>query len=243
MIHTLKGIVLHYVKYKENSAIVYVYTDQFGRQAYLVNSIRGKKSRFSSNLLQSLTLLELEAYHKEGRELQRIKELRNYMPYRTIPYDHRKSSQALFLAEILYRVLREEDPNTELFKFLESSLQILDILEDNPSNFHLVFLVQLTKFLGFYPENNYGEERTGFDMRNGQFSNGSDIHPDYFDRKSSELLYQLLGSNFNDLSQITVDQELRVQFLEDIMNYYRLHLHGVGNLKSLPVLQELYSEK
>lgn len=243
MIHTLKGIVLHHVKYKENSAIVYVYTDQFGRQTYLVNSIRGKKSRFSSNLLQSLTLLELEAYHKEGRELQRIKELRNYMPYRTIPYDHRKSSQALFLAEILYRVLREEDPNTELFKFLESSLQILDILEDNPSNFHLVFLVQLTKFLGFYPENNYGEERTGFDMRNGQFSNGSGIHPDYFDRKSSELLYQLLGSNFNDLSQITVNQELRVQFLEDIMNYYRLHLHGVGNLKSLPVLQELYSEK
>jgi DNA repair protein RecO (recombination protein O) len=243
MIHTLKGIVLHHVKYKENSAIVYVYTDQFGRQAYLVNSIRGKKSRFSSNLLQSLTLLELEAYHKEGRELQRIKDLRNYMPYRTIPYDHRKSSQALFLSEILYRVLREEDPNTELYKFLESSLQLLDILEDNPSNFHLVFLVQLTKFLGFYPENNYGEERTGFDMRNGQFSNGSGIHPDFFDRKSSELLYRLLGSNFKNLSQITVDQETRMQFLEDIMNYFRLHVHGLGNLKSLPVLQELYHEK
>ena len=163
--------------------------------------------------------------------------------YRTIPYDHRKSSQALFLSEVLYKVLREEDPNRELFEFLESSLQLLDVLEDNPSNFHLVFLVQLTKFLGFYPENNYGGERTGFDMRNGQFSNGSGIHPDFFDRKSSELLYRLLGGNFNDLSQITVSQELRIQFLEDIMNYYRLHMHGFGQLKSLPVLQELYREK
>ena len=242
MIHKVKGIVLHHVKYKESSAIVYVYTDQFGRQAYLVNSIRGKKSRYSGNLLQSLTFLELEAYHKEGKELQRLKELRNYIPYRDIPRDPHKSSQALFLAEVLYKALREEDPNWELFEFLEHSLQLLDVSEEDMTNFHLIFLVQLTRFLGFYPENNYGDERTGFDMRNGQFSDGTGIHPDYFDRKSSELLHRLLAAGFKDVSQLSVNQATRKQFLEDIMNYYRHHVHGFGTVKSLQVLHEIYRE-
>ena len=243
MIQKVKGVVLHHVKYKESSAIVYIYTDLFGRQAYLVNSIRGKKSKFSGNLLQPLTLLELEAYHKEGRELQRLKDMQTHIPYRTIPFDHQKSSQALFLSEILYKALREEDPNRELYEFLENSLQLLDVSDENMVNFHLLFLVQLTKYLGFYPDNNYGEGRTGFDMRNGQFNNGSGIHPEYFDRKSSKLLKLLLESSFSDLSQITVNQDIRIQFLENIMDYYRLHLHGFGVLKSLPVLHEIYRDE
>jgi DNA repair protein RecO (recombination protein O) len=240
MIHKVKGIALHHVKYKESSAIIYMYTDLFGRQAYLVNNIRGKKSRFPGNLLQSLTFLEIEAYHKEGRELQRLKEMRNYIPYRSIPYDLQKSSQAMFLGEVLYKVLREEDPNRELFGFLENSLQLLDISDETPVNFHLLFLVQLTKYLGFCPENNYGEGRTGFDMRNGQFSNGTGIHPDYFDRRSSELLHKLLGRSFGDILQISVNQETRIQFLEDLMDFYRLHVHEFGNLHALPVVQEIF---
>lgn len=243
MIHKVKGIVLHHVKYKESSAIVYMYTDLFGRQAYLVHNIRGKKSRFSGNLLQSLTFLEVEAYHKEARELQRLKEIRNYIPFRSIPYDHKKSSQVMFLGEVLYKVLREEDPNRELFDFLESSLQLLDITDEDPANFHLFFLVQLTKFLGFYPEDNYSELSPGFDMRNGQFGDGSVIHPDYFDHKSSQLLHRLLGSSFGDLFQLSVNQGTRFQFLEDLMEYYRLHVHGFGSLKSLLVLHEVYQEK
>ncbi len=243
MIQKVKGIVLHHVKYKESSAIIYIYTDLFGRQSYLVNNIRGKKSRFSGNLLQPLTLLELEAYHKESRELQRIREMRNHIPYRSIPFDHLKSSQALFLSEVLYKVLREEDPDPDLFGFLENSLQLLDVSDEGMVNFHLLFLVQLTKFLGFYPEDNYGEGRTGFDMRNGHFGNGTEIHPDYFDKRSSELLKQLLDCSFSELPQIIVNQDLRIKFLDNTMNYYRLHIHGFGPIKSLPVLHEIYREE
>ena len=243
MIHKVKGVVLHHVKYKESSAVVYMYTDLFGRQTYLVNSIRGKKSKFSSNLLQPLRFLEIEAYHKEGREMQRLKDMRNYIPFRSIPYDIRKSSQAMFLGEVLYKVLREEDPNRDLFEYLENSLQLLDVTDESMVNFHLLFLVQLTKYLGFYPENNYGECRTAFDMRNGQFDNGSGIHPDYFDLKSSELLHNLLVSSFKDVSKMSVNQELRIHFLENIMDYYRLHVQGLGTLKSLQVLREIYREE
>jgi len=242
MIQKVKGVVLHHVKYKESSAIVYVYTDLFGRQAYLVNSIRGKKSKFSGNLLQPLTFLKIEAYHKEGRDLQRLKEMQNYLPYRTIPFDVYKSSQALFLAELLYKVLREEDPSKDLFGFLEHSLQLLDISDEGMVNFHLLFLVQLTKFLGFYPENNYSRDFSGFDMRNGQFSNGSGIHPEYFDKGSAKLMNSLLGLSFSGLGQVTVNQDVRVKFLEDIVDFYRLHIHGFGTLKSLAVLHEIYRE-
>ena len=243
MIQKVKGVVLHHIKYKESSAIVYVYTDLFGRQAYLVNSIRGKKSKFSSNFLQPLTLLEIEAYYKEGKDLQRLKEMRNYIPFRSISFDHHKSSQALFLSEVLYKVLKEEDSNPELFNFLEHSLQLLDISDGGTVNFHLIFLVQLTKYMGFIPENNFGGEKTGFDMRNGQFSNGTGLHPDYFDKNSSALLHELLETGFGGITQISVNQNVRVKFLEDMMDYYRLHLHGFGKVNSLSVLNEIYSEE
>jgi len=243
MIHKVKGIVLHHVKYKESSAIVYVYTDLYGRQAYLVNSIRGRRSKHSGNLLQALTILDIEAYHKEGKDLQRIKEIRNSAPYRTIPFDMHKNSQVLFLAEVLYKVLREEDPNPELFGFLENSLQLLDVSEENLANFHLLFLVQLTKYLGFYPDNNFGVDLTGFDMRNGEFGTGLGIHPEHFAESSSVLLNSLLLSSFAKLSDMSVKQDDRQQFLKDMLDYYRFHVQGFGNVKSLAVLQEIYREE
>ena len=243
MIQKVKGVVLHHIKYKESSAIVYVYTDLYGRQSYLVNNIRGRRSKYSGNLLQSLTFLEIEAYHKERKDLQRVNEISNYIPYRTIPFDMHKNSQTLFLAEVLYKVLREEDPNVELFGFLENSLQLLDVSQDNLANFHLLFLVQLTKYLGFYPENNFGVDRSGFDMRNGEFNNGSSVHPNFFDKKSAVLMNELLKCSFSGLSEMTVLQEDRQKFLEDILDYFRLHIHGFGKVKSLAVLQEIYKEE
>ena len=243
MIHKIRGVVLHHIKYKESSAIVHLYTDLYGRQAYLVHSIRAKKSKYPHNLLQALTFLEIEAYHKEGRELQNLKEMRNYIPYRTIPFEMNKSSQAIFLAEVLYKVLREEEASPRLFEFLEQSLQLLDVSDEGMVNFHLMFLVQLMKYLGFYPENNFGDRLTGFDMRDGKFGDGTSIHPDYFDTHSSALLKRLLTGSFKDLAQMSVDQEIRVRFLSDLMDYYKLHIQGFGTVKSLPVLHEIYREE
>jgi DNA repair protein RecO (recombination protein O) len=240
MIQKVKGLVLRHIKYKESSAIIHVYTNLSGRQSYLVNNIRGKKSRYPGNLLQALTLLELEAYHKESRDLQRLKDIRNYIPYRSIPFDPHKNSQALFLAEILYKVLREEEANQALFEFLEHSLQVLDMSEEGTENFHLLFLVQLSRYLGFYPEGRLSEEKNAFDMRNGQFNVGSEIHPDFFSSGSTALLDRLLITGFNDLGQLNVNQNVRNSFLEDIVSYYSLHVQGFGKVKSLSVLHEIF---
>ena len=240
MLHSLRGVVLHHIRYKESSAIVYIYTDLFGRQAYLANSTKGKKAKFRSNLLQPLSMLEIEAYHRERRELQRLKEIRNYIPYLSIPVDPYKSGQAMFLAEILYKVLREEDPNPDLYDFLEHSLQFLDIAEQHTVNFHLLFLVQLTRYLGFYPDNQYGESSYLFDMRNGQFKEAISLHPDFFDESSSAVLNVLMNTKFESLKGIKINHEERVRFLDFLMDFYSLHVSGFGKVRSLAVLNEIF---
>jgi len=243
MIHKVRGVALHHIRYGESSAVFHVYTDLFGRQAYLVNSIRGKRSKFSSSLLQPLTLLEMEVYHKEGRDLQRLKEIRNHIPYQSIHLDPYKGSQAIFLAEVLYRALREEDPTPGLYDFLEHSLQVMDISGENTRNFHLLFLVQLTKFLGFYPRSNFSKGKSYFDMRNGQFSDSYSLHPEFFDRECSRLLQALLASNFSLDSELSVNQDIRIKFLEYMMDFYRLHLQGFGKIRSLSVLHEVFKNQ
>jgi len=240
MLHTLRGVVLHHIRYKESSAIVYIYTDLFGRQAYLANSTRGKKAKFRSNLLQPLSMLEIEAYHKERRELQRMKEIRNYIPYQSIPVDPYKSGQAMFLAEILYKVLREEEHNPDLYNFLENSLQFLDVSEKHTVNFHLLFLVQLTRYLGFYPEKPYGEGSNLFDMRNGQFKEAKNLHPDFFDESSSAVLNVLMNTNFESLKGMKINHEERIRFLDCLMDFYSLHVSGFGKVRSLAVLNEIF---
>jgi DNA repair protein RecO (recombination protein O) len=240
MLHTLRGVVLHHIRYRESSAIVYTYTDLFGRQAYIVNDIKGKRAKFRSNLLQPLSLLEIEAYHKESRELQRLKEVRNYIPYQSIPLDPYKRGQVMFLAEILYKVLREEDPNPDLYNFLEHSLQILDVAAVHTVNFHLLFLVQLTRYLGFYPEKNDGENGRFFDMRNGEFKDTIGLHPDFFDKSSSGVLNMLLQTNFENLEHVNISHQERVKFLEYFVDFYSLHMSGFGKVKSLAVLNEIF---
>ena len=140
MIYKLKAIVLHSIKYKENSSIVYLYTNGFGRQTYLINGLRSSKGKTKVNLFHSLFLLDIEAYHNPKSDIQRLKECQLTVPLQSIPFTLTKSSLALFISELLYKVIREEEPNTDLFDFLYHSIMMLDQLEDGVANFHLHFL-------------------------------------------------------------------------------------------------------
>ena len=146
----------------------------------------------------------------------------------------------MFLAEILYKVLREEEPNPDLYNFLEHSLQFLDVATEHTVNFHLLFLVQLTRHLGFYPAHAAVGNSRLFDMRNGQFEDAIGLHPDYFDEASSQILNMLLQRNFEKLDSLNITHQDRVKFLEYFMDFYRLHMSGFGRVKSLSVLNEIF---
>ena len=196
MIRKTTGIVLHTTRYGESSLVLHCYTEQFGRQTYMAKGVRRSSKQNRSNLFQPLFILDFEVYHKTTREIQLIKEVNRSTPLNSIPYDITKSTQAIFMAEMLYRVIKEEEPNPMMAHFLLSTIEYMDALEEASPDFHIIFLFQLSRYLGFYPQNNYGNGNKFFDLESGQFKsfiNDPDIQ---LDEASSILWNRYLGHDY-----------------------------------------------
>lgn len=213
---------MHNLKYGESSLIANIFTRDFGRQAYLVQGVRSKKGKFHFNQFQSLSLLELEVEHKPARELQRIRDLKLSIPLHHIQGDLIKNTIALFVGEVLYRSLRDTERNDALFEYLESAIQILDYCPEGSVNFHLIFLIHFTRFLGIFPQNQ-------FELDN--FQSGS----------QGLKLHELLPYTLKDLDKLKLSNELRNNLLHSIIDYYYYHLEGMGKISSLKVLHEVFS--
>jgi len=245
MLHKTRGIVLHHVKYSETSVVAYIYTEAFGRQTYIINGIRSRKSKNRMVLLQPLTLLNMQVYYRPKNTLQRISELNVAVPFNTV-FDHPvKSCIVLFLAEILYRSLKQEDPDPALLEYLFNALQYFDIADDqhNTANFHLIFLFYLSRHLGFFPQNNYDETNQLFDLINGKFVMLPPIHKEYLSVDESEI-FKLFFDTQNDFTfnaNIKINKLLRTKMLDILLRYYSAHIEGLRTIKSLQVLKEVFS--
>ena len=239
MLQKTRGIVLRSLKYGETGVITTIYTEAFGRMAFIMQGIHGKKSSVKGNLLKQLFLLEMEVEYKPGRELQRVKEIKNISPFGSIPFGIVKSSQALFLAELLEKVLREEESRPDLFGFLYRSIQVLDLLEVGINNFHLMFLIQLTRYLGFGPSNNYSTSNQFFDMIAGKFVVLPPTHPWFLQNYESSVLAQIIGMSYQNSTEFKPDQGLRNILLDFVLEYYGLHLGNKLNLKSLAIFRDI----
>ena len=219
-----KGIVLSSVKYSESSIICKVYTAKLGLQSYIVNGVRKKKG--GSAYYQPLNILELTVYHKNNKQLQRIKEVKAPAAYTSIPFHVLKSSVALFLAEVLSKCLKEEEENQGLYCFLENSLMELD-QSDFDGQFHIRFLIALSGYLGFYP-NIENANLPYFDLMNGCFSKSKSEHKNYINN-TSEFVSALKLEPIHNKKRI----------LEYILDYYQLHVYGFGRIKSKGVLESV----
>lgn len=240
MLSKTKGIVIHHIKYSESSVIATIYTEEFGRRSYIINRVRGRGTVQKTNILQPLFILEMDAYYRPNRDIQRLKEFRSLVPLTSIPYDVVKSSLALFIAEVLFKSIREEESNKDLFEFLFHSIQLLDITKTGVFNFHLMFLLQLTRYLGFYPERNYTRENSIFDLQNGTFISSVPFHPNYVNADLSKGLDRAMQLNSKNLHELTMPSEKRYRLLEKIIEYYQIHISGFGKLNSMQVLKEVF---
>lgn len=233
------GIVLHTVKYSDTSTIVTAYTQEFGRTSYLVHGRNKKKSNFRAAFFQPFSILEMDVYHTPGKEVQRIKEIQVETPFYSIPYNPVKNAVALFLCEVLYRTLRQTEPDENLFVFLKESLLCLDRCDTSISNFHLVFLIKLARVLGFGP--NEDEETTQyFDLMNGVFVSTRPLHTHYLPPDMSVDFASLLHAGYDTMQSIPLSRQKRFKLLESLMDYYRLHIPDFHGVQSLAVLQTLF---
>lgn len=220
MLHKTQGIVFKFVKYRESSIIVNIFTENFGLQSYIVNGVRSKSSKGKIALFQPLTCLDLVVYNKEGTSINRISEIKCSHPFHSIPIDIGKSSIALFLTEILHKIIREQHDTEDLFMYIQQAVLILDNLESGFENFHIQFLLKLSRYLGFGVSDN----------------NELELLID-FNEKEFNLLKQLNINPFNH--HTTIPKSTRVNLLNAVLYYYKQHYHTLEDIKSLAVLTEV----
>jgi DNA repair protein RecO (recombination protein O) len=240
MISRTRAIVLHHIKYGDTSIIVHTYTEAYGRISFMVQGIRKKNSRIKVNIFQPLYILDLEVYYKQKRQLQKIKEARNACPYQTIPYDYRKRSMALFLAELLYRCLQEEEGHPDLYHFIENNLRIFDLKEKGLSNFHLYFMIHLTKYLGFFPQDNFDESNIYFNSLKGYFTPFKPNHHHFLDQPESYLFHRLLQWSDNQHEDLKLERPGRMRLLHGLLDFYYLHNQAMGHINSYEILKETF---
>jgi DNA repair protein RecO (recombination protein O) len=241
MLAATEGIVLSYRKFGENSLIITIYTKNAGRQSYILNASKSGKKRSGKGSLQPLYLVELVAYYKESREIQRIKEIKNDPVYQNIPFDIIRSSQALFIAEILNKTLREQESSPTLFDFIKNSLIYLDLTENSLPNFHLYFLFRLTEYLGFLPDTKKICEDGWFDLQKGTVELLKPVHPYFLDKEATKLFCNLAGLKLRDIDNLKVSRTMRNYLTIKLLDYYQLHFEHLGEIKSLKILQEVFS--
>jgi len=238
MIETTKAIVIKSIKYGDTSLIVTCYTKNCGIKTYLLKGVlKSRKANIKPAYFQPLMQLNLTANHNNKGGLNSIRDIEILHFYNSIYTDIKKQTIALFLAEIVYYAIREEEQNNTLYKYLETSFLWLDT-HNNISNFHLLFLLNLTKFLGFYPEMNIGN-KIYFDLLEGNFTNFNKVNL----VKGNNLIQfkKLLGINFEVLHTIDFSATNRQAVLSILIQYFELHLEGFKKPKSLAILKSVFS--
>ncbi|NQW36938.1 MAG: DNA repair protein RecO [Flavobacteriales bacterium] len=237
MIVQTKAIVLRIIKFQDTSLIVKCYTEH-GLKSYLLKGVLGsRKGKLKTAYFQPLNLLEIVANHNDKGTLNSIREVRLSYAYSSISNSIVKQSLLLFLAEVLNFSLQEEEVNKDLFNFLYISFQHLDTQKDI-ANFHLVFLLKLTKYLGFYPQTKH-LDYPYFNLQEGLFETRNSLTS--IQDKKIGVFKALLGINFDDMHTLKLDKIQRQQLLAILINYFELHLSGFKKLKSLSILQTVFN--
>ncbi|WP_299548271.1 DNA repair protein RecO [Seonamhaeicola sp.] len=239
MLISTKAIVLSKLRYKDYDLIVKCYTEQLGIISFILKGVlKSKKSHTKVAYFQLLSQLQLIIQYRENRSLQTIKEVKLDSVYTSLHTNVLKGAIVMFLAEILSGTLQEEEQNETLFSYIETTLLWLDA-HANYSNFHLLFLLNLTKYLGFYPDTTH-IEHSFFNLSEGRFETKKT--DDYsISGDNLTLLKQLLGTTFDDLSSVKINSKQRQAFLNMILLYFELHLGNFKRPKSLQIFNQVFS--
>lgn len=239
MLVRTNAIVISALKYGEADLIVKAYTLSDGLKTYMLKGVlKSKKGKFKASMFQSLTRLEIIANHRGGGRMEYLKEAKVANSYQSIYTHPIKMTMAIFLAEMLKNTIKEEEGNPSLFNYLEYSFEFLDAT-DKIANFHLLFLLNLTRYLGFQPEMEKNDLPV-FNLLDGVFQ---DIPTnDYcIEGRNVDLLKNLLGTDFDAIQHIKMNQTSRNEFLSMLLLYYELHIEGFHKPRSLSVLNEIFS--
>lgn len=234
-----KGIVFRSLKYRETSLILDIYTLEKGLKSFIVNGIRSGKSKSKSNIYQPMNILSLVAYEKENAGLSRIKECKHGYIYQDLVFNVHKSSIAMVLIEIARNSITESEDNQELYQFLEDWLIFLDQTTEKTTQLVVLFLVELSAFLGFAPQNNYAADSPYFDLREGRFQSSLNPSSENLEQDSSLLLNRVLLEKKEDIHKVDMESRIRHKLFNALLMYYKIHIDNFKEPKSLNILRQI----
>lgn len=239
MLTKIQGLVIRSVKYGETSLIFDMYTLQFGLASFIVNGARKPKSRLPASLFQLMNWLDVIAYLKDPHSLNRIKEAQLSSHYLNIPFDLHRSSVALFMTEIVQKTIRENEVNQAFYAFLQNAYAFLDQSDQPIANLHIVFLIQLSGFLGFRPNGEWSEETPYFHLVRGQYVPVS--HPLYtLENQVSSVISEYLRHTIETAHEVKVSREMRQKVLNDLISFFRYHLDRLPEIHTHKILAEVF---
>lgn len=241
MLINLEGLVLRTTKYSESSIITSVYTNLFGLQTYVMNGVRSSKSRTNPVLFHPGTFIEFVSYHKANQNINRIKEVRVGLQFEHIPFDLNKGAVSLFMTEICSKSIKEQEENTELFDFLKRAYFSLDKYPGSIANFPLIFMLQLSAYLGFFPNSENRGELTFFDLQEGEFVGREPDHFNFLDSELSEYLDILLPVDFIESEKVRIPKNARAVLLDKIIQYYKIHFQGNFDIHTHKIYAQVFS--
>ncbi|MDN3664794.1 DNA repair protein RecO [Algibacter miyuki] len=239
MLVTTQAIVLSKLKYRDNDLIVKCYTQQLGVVSFLLRGVlKSKKGGARTAYFQLLSQLQLTLNYKDNRSLQTLTDVKLNHLYSSLHTHVLKSAIVMFLSEVLSSGLREEEENETLFSYIETTLLWLDV-QSEYANFHLLFLLNLTKYLGFYPDIKNSDSRY-FNLVEGKFQDTPD-NRNTITGEDLGLLKQLLGTTFDDLPTVKINGKQRQSFLNMMLLYFELHLGSFKPPRSLQVFNQVFN--
>lgn len=242
MLIKTRAIVLRAFKFRDTKIIVDVFSEWQGRISLVCSLSLSGRGKFKKQLFQPLTLLAIEFDDKARGSLFSLHDVRVDIPYSSIPFNPYKSTVALFIAEFLLYATRGEQENPALYSYLRSSMSWLDLCPASFANFHLVFTMRLSRFIGFFPNLDDYVPGSLFDLRESRFLFTIPLHSDYLSAEETSRITLLMRMNYENMHLFAMSRSERSRCLHLILLYYRLHTPGFPELKSLSVLESLFDE-
>ena len=228
-----KAITLTYIKQGESSIISKIFTEKHGLQSFIVKGVRSKKAKKKLGLFQPLQLVDINATLIPKKGLQYLAEITIIETISTDKINMNKNFLAIFIAEISSKVLQENEQNSGLFKFVWEIKQKLYNANTIDENFALLFMLNLSKYLGFFPSTE-NINAPFFNLETGEFSGKAfNLNIYLTEEKTTIIKHLLLGKKIN------IPQELKSELLKDIIQYFRLHHYNLSNITSHLIIESL----
>lgn len=186
-----------------------------------------------------MSIVELVSYFREDvQAMHRLREAHAGEIWQGIPFDLKRGSVALFMAEICRKCILPGEPNTALFEFLTDTLRFLDHTADAVVNLPLHFLIHLAEHLGIqatdWPED---ESEVFFDLKEAVFMPVPPPgHVHFMQPDETKAMMRLQQSDLETAASITLTPVFRQNLLQHLLTYYQYHVPGFSEAHTPEIL-------